>query len=300
MKAINNLNQPPYQFCDGGTEEEEQPLLDAGEVKATEKKPEATEPRKYKLNVVDYDENGQKVHVTEELTIGEILKRAQMSTSMIENKNKSLNAIIKKEVTAALASLPARGISADDVTKIVQQVGAGAGTPGQESAKQKIINEMMDKMDPSSQAVFKMVLGEVDTLKTIIADDQTERKDKETAYRSYNENIKKILVEYPELDGDALVEGVEKLGLDPSKVEAYGEILAGFKKHKINIEDLPEEQRKEIETQIQAKLDATPPPGIEGTVSKGEEKEEEVPTSPEDMMDKALQILDKMKKEGVV
>ena len=300
MKAINNLNQPPYRFCDGGTEEETQPLLDADKDKATEKKSGATEPRKYKIKVVDYNDKGEKVHVEKDLTIDEIIKRAQMSTSMVENKSKSLDAIIKKEVKAALAELPARGISADDVTKIVQQVSVGAGTPGQESAKQKIINEMMDKMEPSSQAVFKMVLDEVDTLKAIVADDQTERKDKESAYRSYNENIKKILVKYPELDGDDLVAGVEKLGLDPSKVEAYGEVLAGFKKHKINIEDLPEDQRKEIETQIQAKLDATPPPGIEGTVSKGEEKEEEVPTSPEDMMDKALQILDKMKKEGVV
>jgi len=300
VKAIDNLNQPPYQFCDGGTDEEKQTLPDEDKDEATEKKSGAAEPRKYKLNVVDYNDDGEKIHVKENLTIDEIIKRAQMSTSMIENKSKSINAIIKKEVTAALANLPAQGISADDVAKIIQQVGAGAGTPGQESAKQKIINEMMDKMDPSSQAVFKMVLEEVDTLKTIIADDQTERKEKESAYRSYNENIKKILGEHPELDGDALVEGVEKLGLDPSKVEAYGEILAGFKKHKINIEDLPEAQRKEIEAQIQTKLEETPPPGPEGTVSKGEEKEEEVPTSPEDMMDKALQILDKMKKEGVV
>lgn len=263
MKAIFDLNQPPYQFCDGGTEEGEedkkQTLADAGDAKATGKKSVVGEPRTYKLKVVDYDESGEKIHVEKDLTIDEIIKRAQMSTSMIENKSKSIDVIIKKEVRAALAELPAQGMSAEDVAKVVQQVTAGADTPGQESAKQKIIGEMMDKLDPASQAVLKVVLDEVDTLKSIIADDQSDRKDKEKAYQSYNENIKKILGKYPELDGDALVEGVQKLGLDPSKVEAYGEILAGFKKHKIDIGDLPEEQRKEIEAQIQAKLDATPP-----------------------------------------
>lgn len=42
------------------------------------------------------------------------------------------------------------------------------------------------------------------------------------------------------------------------------------------------------------------PAPIEGDDGKGKEKEEEVPTSPEDMQDKALKILDDMKKKGVI
>lgn len=244
----------------------------------------------FKLKVVENNPvTGNPEHKEIEASVAEVIAMAQKGYRY-EDKAHNLNLLVDQK-----AEQKAKELIAPEIEKRASEL---LDNFKAELKDKEVDDSIFKDVDLESMTdTEKAMLKSVDVLKNEVKslkDEQKAKSKREEQIRElsslYDVNSKKALSEHQNVDKDTLKKFILATKASPGSISAIASLLSQLSTANVDVDKLDKTSRTKLETAVQEKLTA-PSAGIEGDVGREEIK---VPTTREGILDKALDLLDKM------